>query len=140
MDKEVVIHYVNGTVVRGRTADFHQRKPDFHVSALDGRILTVPVHQLKAVFFVRSLNGNPRRTDAPGYGSGYGRRARVLFVDGEVIEGRVESINREGAGFFLEPGDPDSNNERVFCVLAAVSDVNVQAYATGSLPAQRSGK
>ena len=140
MEKTVVLHFAKGPVLRGTTADFHPSKPGFHVTAPDGRVVHVPVRVLKAVFFVRDLRGDPSHHDAPGFGQGYGLRTRVRFADGEVMEGRVERLNRDVEGFFLEPGDPTSNNERVYCVFAAIAHIDVQSHPTGTLPSQPLGE
>jgi hypothetical protein len=123
MGKSVVVHFEKGHILKGTTADFHAKRPAFHVTTADGRVVVVPIGRLKAVFFVRDLAGDSQRHDTPGFGMGYGRQTTVAFRDGEVLEGLTEACARDAIGFFLVPGDPAGNNERVFCVNAAIADV-----------------
>lgn len=123
MGQSVVVHFASGHVLKGATSDFYPKRPTFHVTMADGRVVAVPLARLKAVFFVRDLGGDPDHRDNPGFGLGYGRPTTVAFRDGEVVEGLTETFSRDAQGFFLVPGDAASNNERVFCLNAAVSDV-----------------
>ena len=123
MGQSVVVHFDKGHILKGTTADFYAKRPSFHVTTPDGRTVTVPLARLKAVFFVHDFAGDPKRHDTPGFGLGYGRQTTVVFQDGEVLEGLTEAYSTESTGFMLIPGDPTSNNERVFCINAAVADV-----------------
>lgn len=123
MELPVVVHYADGRVLKGTTADFFPKKESFHLVVREGLVAKVSFGLLKAVFFVRCLGGHPGREDEPGFGEGYGRPTTVVFRDGEVMEGRTQAIPTDGAGFFLVPGDPSSNNARVFCVRDALQEV-----------------
>jgi hypothetical protein len=43
----------------------------------------------------------------------------VEFKDGEVLFGYTLTYTSQGIGFFVFPGDPESNNEKVFVIHAA---------------------
>jgi hypothetical protein len=47
----------------------------------------------------------------------------VTFHDGEVLVGSTISYRYEGTGFFVQPADPRSNNQRVFVILSAIQHV-----------------
>jgi hypothetical protein len=83
------------------------------------------VRDLKAVFFVRDLVGNPAHRDAQKFPPGHvaGCHVEVRFRDGEVIVGTAESPVTDPLGFFLIPADPESNNLRVYVVAAATRAV-----------------
>ena len=49
-------------------------------------------------------------------GDGQGRKIEVIFRDGETILGKTEGYNPPKLGFFMVPGDPASNNIRVFVI------------------------
>lgn len=123
MDIPIAVHYADGRVLKGTTTNFHPKKDSFHMLVQEKIVAEVFLKDLKAVFFVRSLEGDPERDDAPGFGEGYGRPISVVFHDGEELEGRAQSSAQGSAGFFLLPGDGDSNNERIFCVRSAIKEL-----------------
>ncbi len=126
MKNDVVAHYRSGEVLKGTTADFSPMKDGFTIHAgTDGaERRVVSVADLKGLFFVHSLDGNPeaRGRDEVDRG-GLGRKIRVTFDDGEVLHGYTSGYSPDRAAFFVFPGDPDSNTDRVFVVTAACTSV-----------------
>ena len=126
--RKVVARYADGRLVKGYTFDFGPTQPRFHVfsqPSASGASATVLVRDLKAVFFVRDLVGNPARQDSQKFPSREiaGPHVEVRFRDGEVIVGTAESPVTDPLGFFLIPADPESNNLRVYVVAAATRAV-----------------
>jgi hypothetical protein len=124
----VIARFLDGRVLKGMTQDFRPANPSFHLFPADGsaeRGVTVLVSALKALFFVRDFNGSPRHMDHGAFSAarGQGRRVRVTFRDGEVLAGFTAGYAPGKAGWFLIPADSSSNNERVFVVSAAVTQV-----------------
>jgi len=123
----VVARFLDGRVLRGTTNDFSPMKPQFHLHP-NGEDRTVPVSvataDLKALFFVKSFAGDPRRENSNLFREGVtqGRKMRVRFRDGEVIAGYTVGYGGDKAGFFLIPADPDDNNSRIYVVNAAVEE------------------
>ena len=88
----IVVHYHNGHIMKGTTNDIHKAKPMFHLSILNSKEQPklVNVNDLKAVFFVRSFKGEVQG----GFGhlrdgekqNAYGRKAEVIFKDGEKVQ------------------------------------------------------
>jgi hypothetical protein len=123
--RKVVARYVDGRLVKGYTFDFGPSQPRFHVfeqPTASGPSTQVLVRELKAVFFVRDLVGNPARRDGQKFPSGdaaVGPHVEIRFRDGEVIVGTADSPTTDPLGFFLIPADPESNNLRVYVVAAA---------------------
>jgi hypothetical protein len=128
---KVVARYADGRVLKGMTADFFPGKDLFHLNPVTGpdtgSSTEIRIQELKAVFFVKDFEGNPdyreyRVLDAQH--AALGRRIKVLFKDGEVIMGTTTGYQPSRPGFFVEPADPGSNNERCYVVAAATSEVS----------------
>ncbi len=124
----IVARFQDGHVMKGFTTDFLPAKDRFHVT-LDGqgsgaKPVEVHVPELKAIFFVKSFDGNPQhqRSNDPSQ-AGLGRRLRVVFKDGELMVGTTQGYDRSRPGFFVIPVDAAGNNERCFVVAAAVGEV-----------------
>jgi hypothetical protein len=125
--EKVVVRYLDGTLVKGYTYDFSARGREFHVfpdqrDTLDPR--RIRMAELKAIFSVRTFEGDPRYSERKEFvlrpTRGW-RRVEVAFQDGEVLVGTVRHVSTENLGFFLTPADPASNNLRVFVVAKAVA-------------------
>jgi uncharacterized protein DUF6982 len=121
----VVVRYADGRVLKGY-ADFDPQQPAFPLVPLDdpdGEGLEIAVADLKAVFFVRSFDGNPAHDESkdlyqprpPGT-----RKVSVHFRDGEELVGHTRQLDRYRTGLFFTPLDPRSNNVRVFAVFDAL--------------------
>jgi len=131
----VVARYRNGKIIRGVTHDFGPQKKVFHVSTVerhgrtvDGKVYEIFLSELKAVFFVKSLEGKQgplppkepleEKLEAPGL-----MKARITFLDGEILVGTTYGYTPERDGFFVAPLEKDSNNLRIFVVSSAVKKV-----------------
>jgi len=120
----VVAHFLDGRTLKGITQDFIPNRPFFHVFTPDGKpSIRVAQGELKALFFVKSLAGNPTRMDAPAFTRGpaenaYGRKIAVRFPDGELICGYSLAYTTERSGFFMSTMDANGNNERIYIVVS----------------------
>lgn len=127
MMNKVVARYADGRIVKGTTADFFPNKDFFHVvEAGSSEIKEIWVRELKALFFVKDLDGNPDYAEVKEYSGAQPvatRKIQVVFADGEVLVGATAGYQPNRPGFFLEPADPESNNERCFVVTAATTEV-----------------
>jgi hypothetical protein len=127
--RKVVVRYTDGRLVKGYTFDFGPSQSRFHVfeqPTASGASSQVLVRELKAIFFVRDLVGNPARQDDqkfPSAEKASGSHVEVRFRDGEVMVGTADSPATDPLGFFLIPADPESNNLRVYVVAAATRAV-----------------
>jgi hypothetical protein len=127
---KIVARFQDGRVLKGFSVDFLAGKEVFHLTPADAIAGSKPVEvrlsELKAVFFVRVLEGNPRyeeQKEFPSKGPAVGRKLRVVFRDGETLLGTTQGYQPGRAGFFLIPADPKSNNERCFVITAATQEV-----------------
>jgi hypothetical protein len=128
---------MDGRILKGTTRDFAPNKPKFHLfpwGEEGDKALDIVVGGLKAVFFVKSYEGDKEHVLDNSFtkAKGQGRKLLVTFMDGEVLAGFTMGYNPKSQGFFLIPADPDCNNSRVYVINAAVTKVEP---ATGAVPA-----
>ena len=118
---KVVVAFVDGRRLKGYVYDFSALKDCFNVLPADKPLqehgMKVLMQELKAVFFVKDFMGNPEYHDKAIVDEHiHGRKIEVTFPDGETIVGKTEGYNPQKLGFFMIPGDPASNNIRVFVI------------------------
>ena len=127
----VVAKKKDGTLIKGSVGNFLPEKLSFHVDTISNakeRTIELKVDDLKAIFFVKKLEGDKTSHDAPGkivlpQKQAVGKHISVNFVDGEIIEGFTHSLHLDRAGFYMTPSDATSNNIRIFVVLSSVSKI-----------------
>ncbi|MBI5074060.1 MAG: hypothetical protein HZB62_02650 [Nitrospirae bacterium] len=142
MDEEqVVLKFLDGTIIKGYLRDFSEKSDELKLQEPDANaVRTVKSDLLKAIFFVKSFEGNRQYSEKKTYGirKPHGHRTFIKFIDGEDLVGFLESempwdkgfflshhtINNL-KGFFLLPADEGSNNIRVFIFVHAVKDLTV---------------
>ena len=81
----------------------------------DNTIQEVPVIEVKAVFFVKSFEGQGSRNDLNFFSNApmvHGVWVQLQFKDGEIMEGIILNgmHHLTEPGFFVHPTDPDGNN------------------------------
>lgn len=128
MDNRVVVRFRNGRILKGFTHDFGPQKNSFHViEEITGeRTKVVNTGELKAVFFVKSFDGDPQRDESPDLAALHrtpGVKVKVTFSDGEVVWGTSAVYSRRSQGFFVRPADPGSNNDRLFVLATSTARV-----------------
>ncbi|UCD19087.1 MAG: hypothetical protein JSU64_06595 [candidate division WOR-3 bacterium] len=134
----IVVRFKDGRLLKGFTHDFTPVKDSFHLTSESegdqGKIYEVFCPNLKAIFFVKTLNGDvnykeKKRFDEVDTSGLRGIKIKVEFNDGEVLRGISLGYSRTRKGFFVIPVDPDSNNERVYVISNAVRDVKLGSAA-----------
>jgi small nuclear ribonucleoprotein (snRNP)-like protein len=130
IENKVVVRFRDGRMVKGYTHDFTPNKGIFHVSEAQdgGKVIEVSTSLLKAVFFVKTFEGNKnhRSTDdftVESLRDVPGLKVKVTFSDGEVMYGTTHGYAPERKGFFIFPADKESNNERVFVIRESADGV-----------------
>lgn len=125
MVNKIVVRYADGKVAKGTTENFFPNKHVFHITETgSGNRYEIDVNTLKAIFFVKSFDGNRQydeKLDAQRVG--LGKKIQVLFKDGETLVGYTQGYSPDRASFIVFPCDPESNNEKVFVITAATSKV-----------------
>ncbi len=125
---KVVAHYLDGRIVKGSTQDFFPNRPMFHLRSMEGKALEVRCKDLKAVFFVKDIDGNEQRRDLLGFvrapaETAHGRKLAVRFKDGELLCGYSLAYTQDRDGFFVFPADPGSNNLRVYVLTGSAAEI-----------------
>ena len=125
MANEVVAHYLDGRVVKGVSHDIDPARPTCHIRTPDRQGIEVKLVDLKALFFVKSLAGDPTYTEGSTVEAGDQRargayRIEVQFADGERVVGMTVRYPPVRPFFYVVPADGRSNNLRILINRAAV--------------------
>ena len=142
LKNRVVIRYRDGRKQKGYTWDFLPNKEVFHVADEhdERKILEVSTRDLKAVFFVKTFEGN--RLHKPDYTLEAfrkvpGLKLKVTFEDGEVLYGTTNAYAPGRKAFFLLPADKKGNNERVYVLAEATKSIEPMLSVPVGSPASR---
>jgi len=127
---KIVARFRNGRMKKGYSQDFFPNKATFRIYENSGGVAAEPVevrvNDLKAIFFVKTFEGDPQYEERITYfeeEKASGRKVEVTFDDGELMQGAVLGYNPKQAGFFLFPIDSEGNNIRIFVVNESVKNV-----------------
>ncbi len=125
MAKQVVARYQNGRVLKGTSLDVDPSKPTCHVRPPREQAVEVSLKELKALFFVRTLDGNPeyregRNVDPSDPRSVGSTVVSLRFADGENMVGLTIRYPPNRPFFYILPVDPKSNNIRALINREAV--------------------
>jgi hypothetical protein len=124
VSNKVVVQFKDGTIMKGSTSDFLPTKSQFHLNSLDGTVKELDVEELKALFFVKDVEGNKDYNETyEDVIQGGGRKVEVEFNDGEIITGYVLGYSPDRQGFIMSPADLNSNNARIFVVKSSAQSV-----------------
>ncbi|HWR59309.1 MAG TPA: hypothetical protein VN328_10510 [Thermodesulfovibrionales bacterium] len=131
----MIARFTDGKMIRGYIIDFSQYDDFLYVESDASDIQKIRIDELKAIFFVRTFEGNRGRSERKAFvwQTPPGKRVFVKFNDGEYMTGYVEGEfpwekgfflePKKGKGFFLVPVDNESNNMKVFVVAESVREV-----------------
>jgi hypothetical protein len=129
---QVVVHFLDGHVAKGITNDFVATKDRLHLApsgaAPGSKPMEILFSEAKAIFFVKSLQGQPAHHKSNAFDpskSALGRKLSVTFKDGETMVGTTQGYQPGRPGFFIIPADSSSNNERCFIVSAATKEIRM---------------
>jgi len=128
MNNLVVARYLDGTILKGTSLDVDPAKPAFHLRPPEGITAEVKLKDLKALFFVRSLDGDMARHEGKALDPADPRAkgstvVSMRFPDGEVMVGLTNRYPPNRPFFFVVPVDPESNNIRVLVNRGAVQKI-----------------
>jgi hypothetical protein len=96
----------------------------------DGHLVSIPLEEVKGLFFVREFDGNPQHAERKVFHSRprlSGLWVRMTFKDNEVLEGLVPNnlLEIDPSGFFVTPPDLYSNNLMMFIPRSALTGMRV---------------
>jgi hypothetical protein len=129
---KMVIRFKDRTLMKGKSADFLPLNQLFHFKDLSGNVVMVDMETLKAIFFVKSFQGNKKYSynyqNIIPWGS---NRMKVDFIDGESMIGYAQHYNClrhhvyfSRYGFFISPADFKGNNDQVFVLNSAIEKIS----------------
>ncbi len=130
MENRVVAHFLDGRVIKGSSFDVFPDRPVCHIATKDQGTVVVRLAEVKALFFVKDLQGNREYqeqhaldpVDPRGRGA---KRLEIVFRDGERLVALAPTYQEARSFFFVMPADPKSNNERILVNRAAVESVKL---------------
>lgn len=137
---KVVIRFINGKLLKGYIIDFTAYTDLVVIQDVEtDKEHGIPIHELKAIFFVKTFEGDGSRRDKKMYGirKNIGRKVYIRFNDGESMMGFLEGeipwekgfyLSKPTSalkGFFFVPVDVESNNKKVFVVSSSLKDVTL---------------
>jgi hypothetical protein len=134
----VVVRFKDGKLLKGFTHDFTPIRDTFHLTIeagnSEGSMEEINIDALKAIFFVKTLEGDRNYIEKKLFEQVdqsrlRGLKIRVEFEDGEVCRGISLGYNKNKKGFFMIPVDPDSNNDRIYVIADACKSVQVGEVA-----------
>jgi hypothetical protein len=125
MANEVVARHIDGRVLKGISLDVDPGRPTFHVKTSDQGTVEVKLADLKALFFVKDLSGDPKHQEAMTVERGDARTRGafaidIRFADGERVVGLTVRFPPIKRFFYVVPADVSSNNIRILVNRAAV--------------------
>ncbi len=125
MSHKVVARFSDGRLIKGTSIDVAPGRPTCHIQTADAGTVPVALTELKALFFVRDLNGDSESDPSQAVGPADTRlqgtkRIDVRFRDGEEMLGLVNRYPPPRPFFFLLPANSGCNNIRILVNRAAV--------------------
>ena len=133
-NQKVILRFLDGRIIKGYIGDFSPLNN--HISVIDetSNKQDIQLNELKAVFYVKSFEGNKHYSDKKSFTktSQKGKKILVRFADGEGLIGYLEGdvpwqrgffLESKKGGFFVLPSDDKTNNIKVFVVSTSVTDV-----------------
>lgn len=128
--QKIILRQRDGQMVRCSTySHFSAAFKQIKVVTAQGKVETVALEDVKAIFFVRDFAGDADYKASVEFVPGSpraGRPVTVTFEDGEIIRGRVLNLAEDRPGFFVFPADPRDNNEKVFVVRSPGTLIEVE--------------
>ena len=118
MANQVVARFTDGRTLKGTCLDIAPERPKCHVRTVEGEMVPVLLRDLKALFIVKSVDGDAKHVEgrdiAPVDARLRGTKLiEVSFHDGEKIVGLTTRYPPLAPFFFVVPVDTDSNNQRI---------------------------
>lgn len=128
MSNKIVARYRDGRTAKGVSLDLDPARPNFHVRTPEGKTVQIQLKDLKALFFVRSLEGDSARDesrtlDPQDLRSRGSKLMTLTFEDGEVMVGLTIRYPPNRPYFYILPVDSGSNNLRLLVNRDAVASM-----------------
>jgi hypothetical protein len=142
--KKVIVRRFSGDTLPGYlAASGIVREAAIDLLDLSGRVLTLPLADIKTISYVRDFNlsdsANPERLTRRTFLArprSEGLWVRLTFRSGDLLEGLAPTDRTlldalgDDAGLFLTPPDTRSNTQRIYVPRAAIDDLVLLAVIT----------
>jgi hypothetical protein len=116
-EHRVVLHTVEGQVLRGSIANADLEDPELPMIQPNGAVARVPAGHVKAIFFMLPAGEQPPQVA--------GTRVRITFSDNRQLSGLAPDYTPGSMGFFVLPIDARTNTSRVWVYRAAIRQISV---------------
>jgi Family of unknown function (DUF6982) len=137
--RKVIVRYSDGRVLRAylpaeyQIASAPQRLEVLALQDVNGASLDVGASEIKAIFLVKSFEGNPNYVEFknfPQRPGGPGLWLSVVFKDRESLEGVAPNSLATFIDtiFFMTPPDPRSNNQAVLVSKTFLADMQILGF------------
>ena len=130
MEHKVVVHFLTKDIKKGTAYDFSSESPMMHLLVTDdaGKKLLerINIDLVKAIFFVRTLEGNQLYKEKNEFEPGktvYGKKLSIEFADTEKIVGYSVNNPSQKKRFFMIPADPNGNNLKILINTDTIKDL-----------------
>jgi len=128
---KMVIRLKDKTLLKGESYDFFPNSKTFHLHLIEGNEIEIDIESVKAVFWVKSFEGNKDYTYTYDDSIPWGvNKVKVRFADGESMIGYAQHLHckshhvyHSDYGFFITPADFKGNNDRVFVLNSATEEI-----------------
>lgn len=133
--QRVILRFVDGKMLKGLVKELKLTDDYLFIEDESDHQLKVRLKELKAIFFVKTFEGNRAHHEKKTFSNTppASKRVFIKFKDGETMMGFMEGEIPWQRGFFLEsmkdrgfpiiPVDEDSNNIKILIITSAVKDV-----------------
>ena len=133
--KRVVIRKLDKGLIKGFIDPKGYLASEIDVLDREGRLVHIPMSEIKGVFFVRDFEGNPDRVERKVFRSRprlAGLWVRMTFKDSEVLEALLPNnlLEVDPLGYLVTPPDVYSNNLRIFIPRTALTEMEVLGVIT----------
>ena len=134
--KKIVVRKLDGDEVKGFANKASFLGPEgVEMLDLNGRFVTLPLADVKGVYFVRDFEATPPRRERktfltrPKIG---GLWVRLTFIDNDIIEGVIpNNLNtQQEHGLMVTPPDFSANNQKIYVPKAALRELEVLSVVT----------
>jgi hypothetical protein len=122
---KVVVRLKDKTLLKGKLNNFSPFYSFFQLELLNGDSAIVKLDKIKAIFFVKSFEGNKQ------YKYKYedklfwiGDKITLKFDDGERMVGYSQHFDFTPKGYFITPADVNGNNTYVFASKSAINSMS----------------
>jgi len=122
---KVVVRLKDKTLLKGKISNFSQSLDSFEVELLNGNLEIVDIDNIKAIFFVKSFEGNKKHQYK--YKDELlweGDKLSLTFADGEKVVGYTQHLDFiSNRGLLITPADVNGNNKHIFASKSAINSM-----------------